>query len=160
MRCLERRCLVADYEPVTYPTGDQAERRFERIIGNSAALESVLDQVEQVALTDSTVLTEGETGTGKERYRAPCSLPACSAAGHRAGGVGRRAHHRSAPRGKRVGFPKGRCTSVILRTGASCRRVFESLCVCGSSGSIVVSRSRADSITLKNFPADIPERAN
>jgi formate hydrogenlyase transcriptional activator len=58
--------LVADYATVTYPAGDQAERRFERIIGNSAALESVLDQVEQVAPTDSTVLIEGETGTGKE----------------------------------------------------------------------------------------------
>jgi formate hydrogenlyase transcriptional activator len=58
--------LVADYAKVTYPAGDQAERRFERIIGNSAALESVLDQVEQVAPTDSTVLVEGETGTGKE----------------------------------------------------------------------------------------------
>jgi formate hydrogenlyase transcriptional activator len=57
---------VADYAKVTYPTGDQAERRFERIIGNSAALESVLEQVEQVAPTDSTVLVEGETGTGKE----------------------------------------------------------------------------------------------
>src|ERR1700691_5595281 len=45
---------------------DQAERTFERIIGNSAALESVLEQVEQVASTDSTVLIEGETGTGKE----------------------------------------------------------------------------------------------
>src|ERR1700743_3082233 len=45
---------------------DQAERTFERIIGNSAALESVLDQVEQVAPTGSTVLIEGETGTGKE----------------------------------------------------------------------------------------------
>ncbi len=51
---------------VTYPSGEQAERRFERIIGSSAALESVLDQVEQVAPTDSTVLIEGETGTGKE----------------------------------------------------------------------------------------------
>src|SRR5689334_22119403 len=61
-----RRYLVADYATVPYPTGDQAERRFERIIGNSAALESVLDQVEQVAPTDSTVLIEGETGTGKE----------------------------------------------------------------------------------------------
>ncbi len=50
----------------TYPERDQAERTFERIIGNSAALESVLDQVEQVAPTDSTVLIEGETGTGKE----------------------------------------------------------------------------------------------
>ena len=46
--------------------GDPPDRRFERIIGNSAALESVLEQVEQVACTDSTVLIEGETGTGKE----------------------------------------------------------------------------------------------
>jgi formate hydrogenlyase transcriptional activator len=61
-----KRYLVADYATVTHPTEDQAERRFERIIGNSAALESVLDQVEQVAPTDSTVLIEGETGTGKE----------------------------------------------------------------------------------------------
>ena len=57
---------MADHATVTYPAGDQAERRFERIIGNSAWLESVLDQVEQVAPTDSTVLVEGETGTGKE----------------------------------------------------------------------------------------------
>jgi transcriptional regulator with GAF, ATPase, and Fis domain len=48
------------------PKPEQAERAFERIIGNSAALESVLEQVEQVAPTDSTVLIEGETGTGKE----------------------------------------------------------------------------------------------
>src|SRR5712664_3171803 len=57
---------VADYATVTYPTADQAERRFERTIGNGAGLESVLDQVEQVAPTDSTVLIQGETGTGKE----------------------------------------------------------------------------------------------
>jgi formate hydrogenlyase transcriptional activator len=57
---------VADYATVTYPAAEQAECRFERIIGNSAALESVLDQVEQVAPTNSTVLIEGETGTGKE----------------------------------------------------------------------------------------------
>jgi len=42
------------------------ERRFEQIIGKSAALELVLEQVERVAPTDSTVLIEGETGTGKE----------------------------------------------------------------------------------------------
>jgi formate hydrogenlyase transcriptional activator len=66
MPCLKRRYLVADYATVPYPSEDQAERRFERIIGNSAALESVLDQVEQVAPTGSTVLIEGETGTGKE----------------------------------------------------------------------------------------------
>ena len=49
-------------------TGDQVayERRFEQVIGNSAALEAVLEQVERVAPTDSTVLIQGETGTGKE----------------------------------------------------------------------------------------------
>jgi formate hydrogenlyase transcriptional activator len=57
---------VGDYATVTNPGRDQAERTFERIIGNSAALDSVLEQVEQVAPTDSTVLIEGETGTGKE----------------------------------------------------------------------------------------------
>jgi len=57
---------VGDYAIVTNPGPDQVERTFERIIGTSAALESVLDQVEQVAPTDSTVLIEGETGTGKE----------------------------------------------------------------------------------------------
>jgi len=45
---------------------DGNSRRFEQIIGKSPALESVLDQVEQVASTDSTVLIQGETGTGKE----------------------------------------------------------------------------------------------
>jgi transcriptional regulator with GAF, ATPase, and Fis domain len=57
---------VPQYATVRCPEGDQPERRFERIIGRSAALESVLEQVEQVASTDSTVLIEGETGTGKE----------------------------------------------------------------------------------------------
>ncbi len=57
---------MGEYVTVMNPVPDQAERTFERIIGNSAALESVLEQVEQVAPTDSTVLIEGETGTGKE----------------------------------------------------------------------------------------------
>jgi formate hydrogenlyase transcriptional activator len=57
---------VTNLTTVMYLAGDQAEPRFERIIGNSVALESVLDQVEQVASTNSTVLIEGETGTGKE----------------------------------------------------------------------------------------------
>lgn len=43
-----------------------SERRFEQIIGSSTALEAVLEQVERVAPTGSTVLIEGETGTGKE----------------------------------------------------------------------------------------------
>jgi len=45
---------------------DNGPRRFEQIIGTSSALEAVLEQVEQVAPTDSTVLIQGETGTGKE----------------------------------------------------------------------------------------------
>jgi formate hydrogenlyase transcriptional activator len=57
---------MPEYATVTYPEEDRPDRRFERIIGNSAALESVLEQVEQVASTDSTVLIEGETGTGKD----------------------------------------------------------------------------------------------
>ncbi len=39
---------------------------FEGIVGSSAALRGVLGQIRTVAPTDSTVLIEGETGTGKE----------------------------------------------------------------------------------------------
>ena len=41
-------------------------RRFERLIGNSPALEEALKQVERVAPTGCTVLIQGETGSGKE----------------------------------------------------------------------------------------------
>ena len=43
-----------------------AECCFEGIIGKSSAIQNVLEQVEIVAPTDSTVLLHGETGTGKE----------------------------------------------------------------------------------------------
>jgi formate hydrogenlyase transcriptional activator len=43
-----------------------SKRRFEQLVGNSPALEAVLEQIERVAPTDSTVLIQGETGTGKE----------------------------------------------------------------------------------------------
>jgi len=39
---------------------------FDSIVGNSAAMQKVLRQVETVAPTDSTVLIYGETGVGKE----------------------------------------------------------------------------------------------
>jgi formate hydrogenlyase transcriptional activator len=45
---------------------DRNRRRFEQVIGKSAGLEAVFEQVECVAPTDSTVLIQGETGTGKE----------------------------------------------------------------------------------------------
>jgi len=44
----------------------RTEYNFEEIIGNSQALKRVLQEVETVAATDSTVLIYGETGTGKE----------------------------------------------------------------------------------------------
>ena len=44
----------------------RAEYNFEDIVGKSAALRKVLQQIEIVAPTDSTVLLHGETGTGKE----------------------------------------------------------------------------------------------
>jgi len=41
-------------------------RKFEQLVGNSPALDAVLDGVKRVAPTSSTVLIQGETGTGKE----------------------------------------------------------------------------------------------
>jgi formate hydrogenlyase transcriptional activator len=56
-------------QPMTVPTvidQDRHERTLEQIIGKSRGLKAVLKQVERVAPTDSTVLIQGETGTGKE----------------------------------------------------------------------------------------------
>ena len=44
----------------------RTEHNFEEIVGDSVPLKHVLTQVEIVAPTDSTVLIQGETGTGKE----------------------------------------------------------------------------------------------
>ena len=51
---------------MTLADQDRRARRFEQIIGDSTALRIVLEQVERVAAADSTVLIQGETGTGKE----------------------------------------------------------------------------------------------
>ena len=45
-----------------------SEFNFEDIVGKSAALRKVLDQIAIVAATQSTVLLHGETGTGKELF--------------------------------------------------------------------------------------------
>jgi len=44
----------------------EREAAFGEIVGNSEALEQVLEQARTVAATDATVLVLGETGTGKE----------------------------------------------------------------------------------------------
>jgi DNA-binding NtrC family response regulator len=46
--------------------GNIAQHNFDDIVGKSAGLKAVLEQVQVVAPTDSTVLINGETGTGKE----------------------------------------------------------------------------------------------
>jgi formate hydrogenlyase transcriptional activator len=46
----------------------RSERNFEEIIGESPSLKKILKQVETVAPTESTVLLQGETGTGKELF--------------------------------------------------------------------------------------------
>jgi formate hydrogenlyase transcriptional activator len=63
---IARRFSVAAFQRLGSSDQVSYERRFEQVIGNSPALEAVLEQVERVAPTDSTVLIQGETGTGKE----------------------------------------------------------------------------------------------
>src|ERR1700675_317035 len=66
MHVSARGVSVAVFERLGSVDQDRNPRRFEQVIGNSPALEAVLEQVERVAPTDSTVLIQGETGTGKE----------------------------------------------------------------------------------------------
>ena len=44
----------------------EREYNFEEIVGQSDAIQTVFDAIDQVAATDTTVLVQGETGTGKE----------------------------------------------------------------------------------------------
>ncbi|HXV78427.1 MAG TPA: sigma 54-interacting transcriptional regulator [Candidatus Binatia bacterium] len=44
----------------------RTEYNFEEIIGESPVLKKILEQLQTVAPTDSTILIQGETGTGKE----------------------------------------------------------------------------------------------
>ena len=55
-----------EYNRVPQNEENHLDSGFKQIVGHSPALRSVLVEVERVALTDSTVLICGETGTGKE----------------------------------------------------------------------------------------------
>jgi formate hydrogenlyase transcriptional activator len=71
---------MAALAPVRCAQQADESTRFRQIVGNSPALESVLDQVRMVGPTDSTVLILGETGTGKELIAS-----AIHRIGHRSG---------------------------------------------------------------------------
>ena len=62
------RCLKINWrrKSFTSKTKSASELNFDEIVGESPSLTNVLKQVETVAPTDSTVLIQGETGTGKE----------------------------------------------------------------------------------------------
>src|SRR6202167_11574 len=65
----EEVCKLRDklaQEKLYLEEGIRSEMNFENIIGTSPALKRVLELVETVAASDSTVLLLGETGTGKE----------------------------------------------------------------------------------------------
>ena len=64
----ENQRLMAQLAEYTGYLNQQLHGEFDfgNIIGESAALREVLEKVEQVAATNSTVLLRGETGTGKE----------------------------------------------------------------------------------------------
>jgi Nif-specific regulatory protein len=64
----DNRRLAAQLAEYTGYLNQQLHGEFDfgNIIGDSAPLRDVLDKVEQVAPTNSTVLLRGETGTGKE----------------------------------------------------------------------------------------------
>jgi transcriptional regulator with GAF, ATPase, and Fis domain len=57
---------VAPLDNVDSPQEGRRRESFQGIIGASRSLRHALDEVITVASTDSTVLVEGETGTGKE----------------------------------------------------------------------------------------------
>jgi formate hydrogenlyase transcriptional activator len=71
----------------------RANPKFEELVGNSTKLKGVLDNVQIVAPADSTVLIQGETGTGKELIA--------------------RAIHNLSPR-KNQAFIKLNCTAIPL----------------------------------------------
>jgi len=52
--------------PAAGAPGDAETRHFDLLIGESASMRAVYEQIEKVARTDSPVLIVGETGTGKE----------------------------------------------------------------------------------------------
>jgi len=62
----EENYVALDQYIAEHRDAEESRNGFGEIVGSSTALNEVLDQIRTVAPTDSTVLIEGETGTGKE----------------------------------------------------------------------------------------------
>jgi len=60
------KCIYLDEQLEASQRSGEGRKEFEGIVGSSPVVREVLDQVRTVAPTGSTVLIEGETGTGKE----------------------------------------------------------------------------------------------
>lgn len=60
------RTVEASDEPATKESAESNNLHFGCLIGESAAMQTVYEQIEKVAKTQSPVLVLGETGTGKE----------------------------------------------------------------------------------------------
>ena len=87
------------------------------IVGRSAALRAVLQEVDQVAGSDATVLVTGESGTGKELIAG--AIHAGSRRRERATGQGQLRGHAGEPDRERAVRPRARC---LHRRNAQARR--------------------------------------
>lgn len=65
-RAIEKVDLAKRVQQLEKQLGDK--HSFEKIIGKSKAIQKVIDLAQKVAVTDTTVLLTGETGTGKEVF--------------------------------------------------------------------------------------------
>jgi two-component system NtrC family response regulator len=67
-RCFERRTLARENTVLRRQVSDFADRLYgiAGMLGQSAAMKTICDMIKRVAPTPSSVLIEGDTGTGKE----------------------------------------------------------------------------------------------
>ena len=123
-RCLRRRQMLR--ESFLLRRRETAAPRVQGLIGESPAMRQIFDLIDRIAPTNSTVLLEGETGTGKEL-------------------IARAIHRRSGRKGEFVAVNCGSITPELLEselfghprgafTGAHAAR--EGLFTCANEGTI------------------------
>jgi two-component system, NtrC family, response regulator HydG len=65
-RAVERQALAAENRRLKLELAERGSSPFSRVVGQSPAIQRVLQMAEQVAPSSATVLVVGESGTGKE----------------------------------------------------------------------------------------------